>query len=269
MINTLLGVYESQTQKDVLEAEMAGEMQNAREAMRQIYMDWRADSINPYDDSLLIYNQELNTPEADWNSVAYQVTQGNMGAAQTIKNAIPSKFELGDWANNNYDALNAYYEVWMNLIQNDAVPAPSESQKVALEQLATQEELKGGRMAKNYLMWINDETYWPVLPEAPAGKKDYKDPRTPRVEVALKVMEMYPVPANSYVTLKMHHIDGEVPVHIQVINTTGQVMLTHRDQMQNGAVINLMTQNLATGSYFVLIYQNEVVIEKQALEVIH
>jgi hypothetical protein len=264
-----LGVYESQTQKDVLEAEMAGEMQNAREAMRQIYMDWRADSIDPYDDSLLIYNQELHTPEADWNSVAYQVTKGNLEAAQTIKNVIPSKFELGDWATDNYNALNTYYDVWINLIQNDAVPTPSQSQKATLEQLATKKELKGGRMAQNYLMWLNEETYWPILPEAPAGKRDFKDPRAPRVEVSQKVMEMYPVPANSYVTLKMHHIDSEIPVHIQVINTNGQVMLTHHDQMENGAVINLMTQNLAPGSYFVLIYQNEVVIEKQALEVIH
>lgn len=269
MINTLLGIYEGQTQKDVLEAEMASAMQDAREAMRQIYVDWRADSIDPYDDSLLIYNQQLHTLEADWNSVAYQVTRGNLEDAQILKNAIPGKYELGDWATNQYDVLNDYYNTWINLIQNDAVQNPSESQKSALEQLAAQPELKGGRMAKNYLMWLNKETYWPVLPDAPAGKKAWRNPRAPRVETPHKAMDMYPVPANSYVTLKMQNIEAEVSVQIQVINTTGQVMLTHRDLVQNGMVINLMTQNLAPGSYFVLIYQNEVLLEKQPLEVIH
>ncbi|UTW66936.1 T9SS type A sorting domain-containing protein [bacterium SCSIO 12643] len=269
MINTLLGIYEGQTQKDVLEAEMASAMQDAREAMRQIYVDWRADSIDPYDDSLLIYNQQLHTPEADWNSVAYLVTRGNLEDAQIVKNAIPGKFELGDWATNQYDVLNDYYNTWINLIQNDAVQNPSESQKSALEQLAAQPELKGGRMAKNYLMWLNEETYWPVLPDALAGKKAWRNPRAPRVETPQKTMEMYPVPANSYVTLKMQNIEAQTSVQIQVINTAGQVMLTHRDQVQNGMVINLMTQNLAPGSYFVLIYQNEVLFEKQPLEVIH
>jgi hypothetical protein len=34
-------------------------------------------------------------------------------------------------------------------------------------------------------------------------------------------------------------------------------------------ILNLPTQNLASGQYFVLIYQGEQIVQKQAIEIIH
>jgi len=39
--------------------------------------------------------------------------------------------------------------------------------------------------------------------------------------------------------------------------------------LKNGGVVNLNTQELASGQYFVFIYQGNKVIQKQAIEVVH
>jgi hypothetical protein len=67
----------------------------------------------------------------------------------------------------------------------------------------------------------------------------------------------------------MVNLQREEQIRISIINTAGVELLNHTERMENGGVINLMTQDLASGQYFVLIYQGNEVLQKQSIEVIH
>ncbi len=271
MINTLLGIYEVQTQKDVLEAEMANQMQKASEASRFLMLGWRADTTNPLNDSLLYLTNQINTPEADWAGVKYYLSTDNKNAAIAVMNAIPTKYDLGSWETTNYDELHAYYSNFISLLENNGqgIYNPSASQLATVQQMAADSNRKAGRMAQNQVLWAQNKTYWPVIEDEPSNKRETKDPRAKRVETERTIVKMYPSPANSYITIEMVNIQSEEQIRISVINTAGVELLNHMERMENGGVINLMTQDLASGQYFVLIYQGNEVLQKQSIEVIH
>ena len=54
-----------------------------------------------------------------------------------------------------------------------------------------------------------------------------------------------------------------------MVNTSGVEVLHHEEYLSQGSVVNLMTQDLAPGHYFVLIYHNDQVVQKLAFEIIH
>jgi len=56
-------------------------------------------------------------------------------------------------------------------------------------------------------------------------------------------------------------------MRVSILNTSGIEVLTR--SASNTGLLNLPTQNLASGQYFVLIYQGEHIIQKQAIEIIH
>jgi hypothetical protein len=65
----------------VLEAEMGHQMLMASAAAQFMALNWQADSANSVNDSLLYVVQNLNTPEADWEQVAYYLLNNNTTAA--------------------------------------------------------------------------------------------------------------------------------------------------------------------------------------------
>ena len=83
------------------------------------------------------------------------------------------------------------------------------------------------------------------------------------------MVKIYPSPANSYITIEMVDLQSKEQIHISVINTVGVELLNHTGKIENGGIVNLMTQELATGHYFVLIYQGKTIVQKQAIEIIH
>ena len=271
MINTLLGIYEAQTQKDVLEAEMAFELQQAHEAARFLTLNWAVDSLNPLNDSILILNDSLNTPAADWASVAHHVAKGNYTPAQNIIAAMPNKFVLSDYEDTKYNELNSYYTNYIAMLQTgmDSFKKPSSTQLANLQLLAADSTTKAGRMAQNLILFAEGKVFWPTLQEESQNKKEATNPRKKRVVIPENVATVYPNPTSEYVTIRFTEINSDEPLLIKVITSTGTEVLTHSETLPNGGLINLMTKTLASGQYFVLIYQNNTLLQKQALEIIH
>jgi hypothetical protein len=271
MINTLLGIYEVQTQKDVLEAEMAFQMQQASLASKFMLIGWHADSTNPVNDSLLYVMNQTNTVNSDWAIVAYHLAKGNEEGATTVMDAIPQNFDLDTWTNTNYIELKTYFDNFKTLMPNNgkAIYNPDGAQLATLEQMAADSDRIAGRMAQHQVLWAQGKTYWPVIADEVSNKTEKRDPRAKREETPFNVAKIYPSPAHSFITVEMMALQSDQPVRISMISTTGLEVISHNATLKNGGVVNLNTQELASGQYFVLIYQGNKVIQKQAIEVVH
>ncbi|MGB1004220.1 MAG: T9SS type A sorting domain-containing protein, partial [Salibacteraceae bacterium] len=271
MINTLLGIYKVQTQKDVLEAEMANEMETMATAANFLYSHWTSDSLNPDNDSVLFIAQQQNTAISDWKAVEFQISRGNMEEANTLLSAIPSKYDLTGWSLTNNIAKTAYFNHFMNVVQaNPAeVYQPTSAQIGALQEMANDSDNYAGRMAQNQVLWAQGKTYWPVIAEEPSYKKASKNPREPRAVESLPMVEVYPNPANDFITLRGVNVTDDLETVIQVINSSGLVVINKTENMSFNQVVSLKTQDLASGHYFVLIYQDNQLLQKLSFEVVH
>ncbi len=271
MINTLLGIYEMQTQKDILEAEMANEMMKMGTAANFLYVHWSSDSLDPDNDSVLVMAQGLNTEIGDWKAVEYLVSKGNADEANALISAMPSKYELANWNLTNYNAKKTYFDYVINVTQNNqlALYQPSPLQVQTLQQMANDSDNYAGRLAQNQVLWAQGKIYWPVIEEEPSFKKAAKNPRQLREVSSLPMLEVYPNPATNYVTLRGVNVNEEMEAVMHIINASGVVVRVKTGQLGPNQEVNIKTQDLASGHYFVLIYQNKQLLQKLAFEVLH
>jgi hypothetical protein len=128
-----------------------------------------------------------------------------------------------------------------------------------------------GVYSKSWLKFTQNELYLPeeVITHATSNKTDYRAKRKFETTNNSLVFDIYPSPANSYITVEMVELMDDAPIQIALVNTAGVEVLRSTKSRAAGQSQNLQTHNLASGQYFVLIYQNNELIQKQAIEVIH
>lgn len=271
MINTFLGIFEVQTQKDVLEAKMGVEQNAVNQNAQMLIAHWYADTTGTDLDSIPALLTSMNTPYADLYKVAYYTGFENNDSAQAILAMLPEKFVLSESEYEYFDRLMNYYQIKSQITsQGDSASFNLDSgAKSSLQSLADDSLTKTGRYAKGWLKFTNNELYWPYLPmfQESGNKKEQQSVFEKREEEKFSLVKVYPNPAKQYFTVTLNLQEPNSDVELTLINSMGQVVLFK--QISGASNHSIATENLPSGMYILVVKTNREEIHKQTLEIIH
>jgi hypothetical protein len=81
------------------------------------------------------------------------------------------------------------------------------------------------------------------------------------------VFDIYPNPANEYITIALNTYEIKERLHIEIMNSTGKLVL--EDFHHSNGIINMNTENLPSGMYVIRISDGVEVIQNKVIEIIN
>ena len=271
MINTFLGIFEVQTQKDLLEAKMGIEQNAVNQNARMLITHWYADTTGNDLDSIPALLTTINTPYADLYKAAFYRGMHNPNAAQIVLDSITDKYELTESELTLYNGVTNFYAVQTTLTSegDSAAFNLNEGAKNTLLTIANDSLTKAGRYAKAWLKFTANELYWPYLPttQEAGNKKEKRNVFEKREVEKSALVNVYPNPAKGYFTISLNYQEANTNAVLTLINGMGQVVLTR--QINSNGSNTIPTNNLPTGVYILVATIKTQEIHKQTIEIIH
>jgi hypothetical protein len=270
MINTFLGLFEVLSQRDVMEAEIAHEAIAMNKSARLLIAHWTADSTGDDSDSIPALLAEIPTPMADLQRIAYYRGIGNMQQADQIMADIGNQHVLTSWQKDMISGVEDVYYVYDQAGSNgkQELQELSATTETTLNNYSQESNTRKGVYAKSWLKFSQEELYLPemVIYSPPAGKRAQQSIFELREVEEEVIFEIFPNPAQEYITVKSSAYTSENGVRIEIINSLGKVVLTNLKMNTESQNINLST--LPTGMYVIRILDGEHEVQKQMLEII-
>lgn len=250
MINPLLGRFDDQTQKDILEGQMAYDQIELNSVVSLMLHHYWADSTGADMDSIPQLYDTMNTFTAHVQWAAHLKGAHNPEYVDVL-NDIAENFEVGEEENLLLQNLSDFENQLM--YSHDSVLHNLDAGvDRALLTMYTDSLEKHGSYAKNLYTFMNNELYKPIEDNTTAGKKAETeirntvfDLRPVETEVAFK---LYPNPAKDYITVQYLTEDFEAGSVLKIYNSLGQLVLQTNIF---GKQQNIVTSALKTGVYVV------------------
>lgn len=270
MINTFLGLFEVLSQRDVLEAEIAHEAIAMNKSARLLIAHWMADSTGDDADSIPVLLAEIPTPMADLQRIAYYRGMGNTEQANLIMSAMDDAHELTSWQQDMISGVEDLYYVYDQAVSGgkQQLQELSATTETTLDNYSQETDTRKGVYAKSWLKFSQEELYLPemVTYNPPAGKRAQRSVFELREVQEEVIFEIFPNPAQEYITVQNAGYTSENVIRIEIINSQGKVVLTNKKM--NTASQNINLGSLPTGMYVIRILDGEHEVQKQMLEII-
>jgi len=270
MINTFLGLFEVLSQRDVLEAEIAHEAVAMNRSARLLIAHWMADSTGDDSDSIPALLAEIPTPMADLQRIAYYRGMGNTEQANLIMSAMDDVHELTSWQQDMISGVEDLYYVYDQAVSGgkQQLKELSSITETTLDNYSQESDTRKGVYAKSWLKFSQEELYLPemVTYTPPAGKRARQSVFELRDVEEEVIFEIFPNPAQEYITIQSAGYASENVIRIEIINSQGKVVLTNQRMNTESQNINLGL--LPTGMYVIRILDGEREVQKQMLEII-
>jgi hypothetical protein len=270
MINTFLGLFGIESQKEVLESQIAGEAILMNKATRFLSAHWNTDTTGASLDSIPFLLAQIPTPLADMQRVAYYRGMGNNEAANAVFDSIELKYDLTPWQRVLKNDVGSLYAIYDDAYTNgdSGVMQLSVANETALEQLSLNDDTRAGVYAKGWLKYSRNELYLPEVVNytPPAGKKEKRSIFELRKLDEQTIFNVYPNPANNYITIESANYEAKNGIRVEISNSVGQMVIRESYISQGSHNVDLST--LSTGIYLLQILDGKEVIQKQLIEVV-
>ena len=270
MINTFLGLFGELGQEAVLSAEISDAGQKMYSAGRILIAHWYADSTGDDLDSIPALYDEIGAPMTQLQKIAFQRGMQQWAEATGELNNLGNNDDLTLWEQITFGGIQNVYGLYdaertggLNNVWN-----PSVATQAALTQQSADPDTRGGIYAKGWLKFTQNELYLPeeVVFQPPANKRQQRNIFELRDTDTEVLFEIYPNPANDFVTIAMDAYEIKETLHIEILNSIGNIVLEKKNV--STGITNINTVSLPSGIYVVRISDGSTEVQKQILEII-
>ena len=269
MINTFLGIFEVQTQKDLLEAKMGIEQNAVNQNARMLIAHWYADNTGADLDSIPALLDELNTPYSKMYKAAYLYGMGNKGQADEVLGEIGTNFELSVAQSSLLNSIVGFNTTRNSIATDSAMFNLDAGKQTTLENLAANSLTKVGKYAKAWLKYTANELYWPFVPEGSesSNKREKRNIFEKREVEENTHLLVYPNPATDFITIERKEVSKTNVLTVQLINSSGNTVISKT--ISESGLLNISTSNLPSGIYILRVLDQDQEVQTQTIEIIH
>ena len=269
MINIFLGLFELESQEDVLLSQVSQESGRMHSAARLLLAHWYADTTGGDLDSIPPLLAEIGNPLTDLQWVAFQRSMNKKAEAAGVLNNLTTNYSLTPWQQTTINGVkNIYtlYDASLANAQKEVLELPA-STKTTLEQLSINDNTREGIYAKSWLKFSQNELYLPELMEysAPTNKTETHRIFKLREVTENTIFEVYPNPAHNVLSISTGEYEVKKQLQLKIVNSLGMVVI---HQIITPGVSNINTSTLPSGIYVLNVLDGEEEIQKQVVEII-
>jgi hypothetical protein len=186
-------------------------------------------------------------------------------------NDIATNYNLTPWEQTIVSETQNFHTLYDATVVNglkDIMNVPS-SVLATLTHNSLNDDGPLGVYSKSWLKFTQNELYLPeeVITHTTANKTDHRSKREPRTLDNTWVFDIYPNPANEYITIALNTYEIKERLHIEIMNSTGKLVL--EDFHHSNGIINMNTENLPSGMYVIRISDGVEVIQNKVIEIIN
>ena len=270
MINTFLGLFGELGQETILSAEISDAGQKMYGASRILIAHWYADSTGDDLDSIPALYDEIGTPMAQLQKIAFQRGMQQWNEAAGELNNLAMNEDLTLWELSTIGGVQNVYGLYdgARIGGMEQVWSPPVATQTSLTQQSIDQDTRGGIYARSWLKFTQNELYLPeeVVLEAPSYKTQKRNIFELRETNTEMLFDIYPNPANDFVTIAVDAYEVKEALHIEIINSIGNIVLEKKNA--STGVTNINTVSLPSGIYVVRISDGAYEVQKQILEII-
>jgi hypothetical protein len=269
MMTLLAGMEDNYSQKDLLEAEMSRARADQYKDLRLLSMHYFADTIvGP--DSLWSLWSGFDDPKGELQKVLLKRAEGQKTLAQQTFDQIPTKYQLTESMQHQWNSLDDYYAHYDQLMAtNREGILNEETVRSTFSSELNDTRTLGGRYARNWEKFALGETYTLELPipGSGSGKRAAEPEKEEGVLDMRNLIKVYPNPAREYVNIEVRDELREAVLDVQIISTTGQVV-RHLNGRAGYGFWTISLEGLSSGVYSVQVMNGDKLILSERLELL-
>lgn len=243
---------------------------NAFNGLVRYYLN---DSINPetsFNSLMQLFENEHNI-NAKYSLAFLYLEQENWSIASTIMNNIPSAFELTDDELDNHNQMLIYYNLLMDMAQNNiSIDDLSETQMATLSNMNENPIGRSSVFARNILLTLNATDYdepiiLPDLLKSSEAETDYHE-LLDKINEAPQYIVIHPNPAKDYVIVE-YTLEKEGDAVIEVHDMNGNKHYSKPLSNKNDQLV-IDTRNFRSGIYICTLKIDKKLLESEKFTII-
>ncbi|MGB0805988.1 MAG: T9SS type A sorting domain-containing protein [Salibacteraceae bacterium] len=211
----------------------------------------------------------MNTPMTDLLWVAFQRGMGKTSEASGKLNDMATNFDLTTSQQTEVSEVQSFYSLYDGNLTGGLknVMQLPQATLASLQQNSMQEDGALGVYSKGWLKFAQNELYLPeyVDYQPLANKTNQRNIFEPREVDEFIPVEIYPNPANDFVTVDVGEYETKEVLTVEIVNSAGSVVIQNRI---DAGVSQINTSQLTTGVYVIRITDGKEMIQNQVLEII-
>lgn len=262
MIDILHAASDQQTLRTTMESTLSNHHADMSRNYKYIIQFYTSDTLNGvHNDSLLHYLEQMDSPTGKYNLAGRLLRVGENTAALNIIDSIPHNYKLSDSQQDEWKAMQAFFNLLDDAYQDDRNIASLDSTELAqLESIAL--DADGGmgalRARKALCFFYQNCIPGPALPKSMS--EGNKKPLPPLDELLsdLDKVSAFPNPAKDYLTFSYSFFREQAPNRqLRVFNQNGAVVQTFDlGKAQEGQQL-WDTRKVTAGIYLYDVYEGK------------
>lgn len=223
-----------------------------------------------YRDTLIYFLLAENELNSRYELVIEYFYNQDYSNASSVLASIPSEFTLSDQENDIYNKYQNYLSVLINLKQNNKFIDDLDTNQISLlNSFATDLYSLPDAYARNALIYIEELAYSEpyILPDSTLKEEEYHSASESQNK-KLPAFEIYPNPANSYITIE-YDIQSQAAIgYIEIFNIDGRMIEKVELSSTNSSIVLHIGEKYITGMYLCRLVCNGEVIGSEKLTII-
>jgi hypothetical protein len=255
--------YENNPTNTTLSSEIGGKGQELTSKANEIIFYYKNDTTNNNWDSIAVWIGHKVGLQAEYELVEHYWSGSRYEEALSHLSTITNTYTLDDVVLDNHQDYTVLLNMLYAAYQDNRIEAIlTKDEVIILHELAESNYGFAAIKAANIIDFFYSDTYryHPTLPEAGQEKRG----SLPLTKITKGNLTIYPNPTTDWADIRYRLPKEITQGRLVITSTSGQEILTRMVQGQDGN-ITLNTSKWLTGTYFVVLYTDEKLVEQTQL----